>query len=80
MNMVLDSRGQLLLFLLGLSLCLPAFGSESESNIRLVNLFPFGPGNGDSMIPSGSSAAIFFNLETPIPFFGELRSTITVLL
>lgn len=76
--MALNSRGQLLLLVLGLSLCLPVLALETE-NIRLVDLFPFGPGNGDEMLPSGNNPAIAVGLETPIPFFGVLRTSITVM-
>ena len=70
---------KLLLLCLGMSLCLSVSASESD-NIRLVDLFPFGPGNGDEMLPSGDDVAISVPLETPIPFYGLLRTSITVML
>ena len=66
---------KLLLLLLGLSLCLRAYG---QASIRLVDLFPFGPDNGDDMLPSSNNALLNVQLETPIPYFGQLRTSITV--
>lgn len=67
--------GRLPVLLLGLCLCVASTHGES---IRLVDAFPFGPGEGDETVPSGNDVAVTVVLDTPIPFYGELRQSITV--
>lgn len=61
-----------LLLLLGLS-CFVA-----TNGIRLVDVFPFGPGQGDETVPSGNDESVTVTLDAPILFYGELRDSITV--
>lgn len=68
-----NGRTLLLLLTLCLSLC-----AAQEPSIRLVDLFPFGPGNGDDMLAAGNDVEMTVDLETPIPYFGQLRHQITV--
>lgn len=68
-----NGRTLILLLTLCLSLC-----AAQELSIRLVDLYPFGPGNGDDMLASGDNVEMTVDLETPIPYFGQLRHQITV--
>lgn len=63
------------LLLLGICLCV---STAAGQNIRLVDVFPFGPGEGDATVPSGNDAAVTVALDVPIMFYGELRQSITV--
>lgn len=71
---VLVKRLLTLLVFLGLCSCLSAQGF----GIRLVDVIPFGPMNGDSELPEGNDAAMTVALETPLSYYGELRYNITV--
>lgn len=63
------------LLLLGICLCV---STAAGQNIRLVDVFPFGPGEGDATVPSGNDAAVTVALDVPIMFYGELRQSIIV--
>lgn len=67
--------GRLQVLLLALCLCVASTRGES---IRLVDAFPFGPGEGDEAVPTGNDATATVMLDTPILFYGELRQSITV--
>lgn len=75
MGVPLGSRRLQHVFLLGLCLCVATVCGES---IRLGDLFPFGPGEGDETVPSGNDAAVTVPLDVPITFYGEPRQSIMV--
>lgn len=61
-----------------LCLCLCSAVSVHGENIRLSDLFPFGPGEGDETVPSGNDIMVTVPLEAPVLFYGELRQSIVV--
>lgn len=63
------------MLILGLCLCVATVCGES---IRLSDLFPFGPGEGDETVPSGNDDAVTVPLDVPIMFYGEPRQSIEV--
>ena len=46
--------------------------------LTLGDVVPFGTGAGDLELPTGNDEAVTVPLSAPIPYFGELRSNVTV--
>ena len=76
MGFPLGSCRRLHLLLLGLCLCCVV--SVHGESIRLSDLFPFGPGEGDETVPSGNDVMVTVPLDAPILFYGEPRQSIIV--
>lgn len=59
-------------------LLLGVYCVSAQGPIRLPDIVPFGPSNGDSSLPRGNNESVRVTLQRPIPFYGQLRNTIVV--